>query len=83
MLVSMYADSQRYWRRVQYGPDKSDRIARPVSIMRLATMALAALLQAEPIACFLLHDARVPASLFPILSGERSAEHESFDVFRR
>jgi hypothetical protein len=40
-------------------------------------MALAALPEAEPIACFLRHDAHVAASPFPILFGDRSVPAET------
>jgi len=46
-------------------------------------VALATLPQAEQIAGFLHHYARVAASLVPIISGDQSAEHESCGAFRR
>ena len=46
-------------------------------------MAVATQSQPEQTACFLHHYARVPASPFPILSGDQSAEHEFRGAFRR
>jgi hypothetical protein len=43
----------------------------PRYIKTAEQMALATLPQAEQVACFLHHDARVAASPFPILSGAR------------
>jgi hypothetical protein len=43
----------------------------PPHIKRAVKIVQATLPEAEQIACFLRHDARVAALLFPILSGDR------------